>query len=333
MVDTADHALPPVQQPAGQGRRAAPRLVSIVVPVFNEIPNVGPLIEAVEAALGTQPYEILFVDDGSTDGTPAEIETHAARDDRICAVVLSRNFGHQHALAAGLRCARGDVVVTMDGDLQHPPGLIPTLIERWQEGANIVHTRRADTEDLPGFKRLTSRAFYRVFGWLSDVPLEPGMADFRLLDRRVVDELNRMQDGRLFLRALLRWMGYRSAIVPFTPGQRHAGRSKYTTRRMLRLATDGTLAFSTVPLRVGLLIGTATAVLSFIELLFVVIAWLMGRTVPGWASTVGVVAFLFGVLFILLGIQGQYILRLYEQARARPPFIIERIVRRTDERE
>ncbi len=333
MIDTADDNPPPVQQPLGQGRRAQPTLVSIVVPVFNEAPNVGPLIEAVEAALDAQPYEILFVDDGSTDGTLSEIEKHAVRDERICAVVLSRNFGHQHALAAGLRCARGDVAVTMDGDLQHPPTLIPTLIAHWRDGANIVHTRRADTDDLPGFKRLTSRAFYRVFGWLSDVPLEPGMADFRLLDRRVVDELNRMQDGRLFLRALLRWMGYRSATVPFTPDPRHAGRSKYTPRKMFRLATDGTLAFSTVPLRIGLLIGVVTAALSFLELLFVVIAWLMGRTVPGWASTVGIVAFLFGVLFILLGIQGQYILRLYEQARARPPFIIERIVRRSGERE
>jgi len=327
MMNAFNHTLPPIQPPLSGTQRAAPRLVSIVIPVYNEAPNIAPLAEAIGHALADQPHEILFVDDGSTDGTLAEIETLAAQQAHICAVVLARNFGHQHALAAGLSCTRGDVVVTMDGDLQHPPSLIPTLIDRWRRGANIVHTRRADTEDLPGFKRLSSRAFYRIFSRLSDVPLEPGTADFRLLDRRVVDELNRMRDGRLFLRALVRWMGYRSDTVVFTPDRRHAGRSKYTLRKMLRLAADGTFAFSTVPLRVGLVIGAITAALSFFELIFVLIAWLAGMTVPGWASTVGVVSFLFGVLFILMGIQGQYILRLYEHARARPPFIIERIIR------
>ncbi|HSW45314.1 MAG TPA: glycosyltransferase family 2 protein [Phycisphaerae bacterium] len=319
--------LPPVQPPGQTGRRQPPRLVSIVVPVYNEAPNIQPLAEAVDRALGPQPYEILFVDDGSIDNTFREIDALAAEDPRVCGLGLSRNFGHQFALAAGMLVARGEVVVTMDGDLQHPPSLLPTLIQRWQDGASIVHTRRTDTGDLPPFKRVTSKVFYRLFSLFCGVPLDPGMADFRLLDRHVVDEINRMKEGQLLLRAVVRWMGYRSEVVPFVVGRRHAGRSKYTLRHMWRLAVNGMLSFSTIPLRVGLAIGAITALLSFIELAFVVVSWLRGNTVPGWASTIGIVAFLFGVLFILLGIQGQYILRLYEQARARPTFIIERIVR------
>ena len=324
--------LPVPLRPGSAGRREPPGLVSVVVPLYNEAPNVRPLAQAVDQALVGHRYELVIVDDGSTDGTDGEIDALAAADPRICGVSLSRNFGHQYALAAGLLVARGDVVVTMDGDLQHPPGLIPTLIERWQGGANIVHTRRADTDDLPLFKRVTSRIFYRLFSTLTGVPIEPGMADFRLLDRQVVDELNRMREGQLLLRAIFRWMGYRSDVVPFVVDRRHAGASKYTFRKMWRLAWNGMLSFSTIPLRIGLALGAVTALLSFVELAFVVVSWFRGQTVPGWASLLGVNAFLFGVLFILLGIQGQYILRLYEQARARPTFIIERIVRQQIDR-
>lgn len=326
------NGVPAPLRPGSAARREPPGLVSVVVPIYNEAPNVRPLAQAVDQALAGQGYELILVDDGSTDGTVGEVDALAAADPQVCGVSLSRNFGHQNALAAGLLVARGNVVVTMDGDLQHPPGLIPTLIERWQAGANIVHTRRADTDELPPFKRITSRIFYKLFSALTGVPIEPGMADFRLLDRQVVDELNRMREGQLLLRAIFRWMGYRSDVVPFVVDRRHAGASKYTLRKMWRLAWNGVLSFSTIPLRIGLAIGTITALLSFVELAFVVIAWFCGQTVPGWASLLGVNAFLFGVLFILLGIQGQYILRLYEQARARPTFIIERIVRQQSDR-
>ena len=303
-------------------------MVSIVVPACNEAPNIRPLAEAILLALESQHYELIFVDDGSTDGTFREIDALAASDPRVCGVSLSRNFGHQYALAAGMQVARGDVVITMDADLQHPPSLLPVLIERWRAGANIVHTRRTDTDDLPAFKRLTSLMFYKLFSLCCGVTIEPGTADFRLLDRQVVDELNRMKEGQPLFRAMCQWIGYRSDVVPFVVGKRHAGQTKYTFRKMWQLATSGMLSFSTIPLRVGLTIGIGTALLSFAELAFVIISWFLGKTVSGWASILGVIAFLFGVLFILLGIQGQYILRLYEQVRSRPFFIIERIVRR-----
>ena len=327
MTYDAAGTLPPVSEPGSTGRRQGPGLVSLVIPAYNEAPNIRPLAEAVGQALADQHYELVFVDDGSSDETFREIDALAAADPRVCGVSLSRNFGHQYALAAGLLVARGDVVVTMDADLQHPPSLLPALIERWRAGANIVHTRRMDTEDLPAFKRLTSHLFYRLFSLCCGVAIEPGAADFRLLDRQVVDELNRMREGQPLFRAMCRWIGYRSDAVPFVVGKRFAGRSKYTLRRMWRLAVNGMLSFSTIPLRVGLTVGAITALLSFAELAFVMISWFRGETLPGWASILGVVAFLFGVLFILLGIQGQYILRLYEQVRSRPSFIIERIVR------
>lgn len=329
MHHDAGPTLPPVSQP-GHTARQAPALVSIVVPACNEAPNIRPLAEAVAEALDDQPYELLFVNDGSTDDTFGEIDRLAATDARVCGVSLSRNFGHQYALAAGLLVARGDVVITMDADLQHPPSLLPVLIERWQAGANIVHTRRTDTDDLPPLKRITSWMFYRLFSLCCGVPIEPGTADFRLLDRQVVDELNRMKEGRPLFRAMCRWIGYRSDVVPFVVGRRHAGHTKYTFRRMWKLAADGMLSFSTIPLRVGLTLGIITALLSFAELAFVLVSWYGGKTtVAGWASILVVVTFLFGILFIILGIQGQYILRLYEQARSRPPFVIERIVRKT----
>lgn len=317
-----------VRTPGDRAPRRPPGLVSIVVPAYNESENVSVLACAVGDALGDQPYELIFVDDGSDDDSFDRIETLAAEDARICGLSLSRNFGHQYAISAGLAYACGDVVITMDADMQHPPSVIGRLIECWRGGANIVHTRRIDSLETGFVKRLTSRAFYRVFSLLCGVSIEPGMADFRLLDRMVVDEFNATREGRPFLRAMFAWMGYKSAVVTFDVGKRFSGRTKYSWRKMMKLASDGILSFSTMPLRIGLGLGVVTATLSFIELGYVLVAHLRGDTVPGWASTVGVLSLLFGILFVILGIQGQYLLRLYERANARPPYIVERIVRR-----
>lgn len=303
-----------------------PTLVSVVAPLYNESANLVPLTEAIDEALHGLPYELILVDDGSTDGTLAVIEMLAARDARVAGLSLSRNFGHQYALAAGLSRARGQAIVTMDGDLQHPPALLPELVDKWRQGYNVVQALRRDSKKTGVLKRWTSRAFYRFFSVLSGIRIDPGASDYRLIDRVVLDELLKMHEGQLFLRGLLAWMGYREARVPYDAPARLAGKSKFTLRKMLRLAKSGLFSFTTVPLRIGIFVGLLTALLSFVELIYVCIVQLSGRAVPGWASTVGVLSLLFGVLFVLLGIQGEYIIRIYERVQHRPSFLIERVV-------
>lgn len=318
-----------ISEPGVGAQRPRPALASIVVPVYNESGNLAVLAEAVARALPDQPYELIFVDDGSRDATFEEIDRLAAGNPSICGVRLSRNFGHQYALSAGLRQARGQVVIMMDGDMQHPPSVLPELIAQWRQGYNIVQAQRHDTRQTSWFKRTTSRMFYRLFGALCGIPMDPGMADFRLVDRMVLDELLAMQEGQLFLRGLIAWMGYRRAVVPFEVGQRYSGRSKYTLRKMLRFAKSGIFAFSAVPLRIAIVVGLLTALFSFAELMFVVYVHFFSdaKTQAGWASTVAIMSLLFGVLFLLIGLQGEYILRIYERVQRRPPFLIERIVR------
>ena len=311
-------------------QRPQPRLLSIVVPAHNEEGNVGPLAEAIAAALGGIPWELIVVDDGSTDGTFGSVAALAAADGRVRGLSLTRNFGHQAALAAGLAAAQGDAIVMMDGDMQHPPRLLPEFVARWREGHDVVQGRREDDPSLPGWKRVTSRLFYRVFSFLCGLRVDPGAADFRLIDRRVLEELLKMQEGRVFFRGIFAWMGYAPAVVSFRADPRHSGSSQYSFRRMLKLATSGILSFSAVPLRLSIIVGLVTAVLSFCELLFVLIAWLLGSTQPGWASTMGVLSLLFGLLFLLLGVQGEYILMIHERVRRRPTYIVQRRVGRPD---
>ncbi len=307
-------------------RRTAPASVVLVAPAFNEADALAAFCQAVRDALDGLPWKLLIVDDGSTDGTQQVLADLARDDSRIAGLILSRNFGHQYALAAGLSRADGEVVVTLDADGQHPPAVLPHLLDRWRDGANVVHTRRRDVLKLPLFKRLTSRAYYRLFSFLCGVRLEPGMADFRLLDRRVVRQLNAMTSGQVFLRGMIAWMGYRSAVVDYDVAPRLAGRSKYTFRRMFSIAGTGIFSFSTVPLRLSILLGLVTAGLAFAELIYVLVAWIFFDTVRGWASTLVVVTFLFGLLFLILGLQGEYLLRIFQRSQQRPSFLIERTV-------
>jgi dolichol-phosphate mannosyltransferase len=314
---------PPALRP--QLLRPQPELVSIVVPVFNEAENIPTLVARLRDAMADVPFEIIFVEDGSDDGTAETIEKLAAEDACIRGLCLSRRFGHQYCLAAGLRYATGQVVVMMDGDLQHPPEVVPQLIDRWRAGFNIVQARRIDTEDASASRKRTSRLYYRLFRFLCGVPLEEGMADFCLLGRMVVDEINKVQEGQLFLRGLIAWMGYRRGVVEFTAPGRGAGRTKYGLGRMLHLAKSGILSFSSAPMRLGIGIGLVMSALSFLELIFVVVAKLGGWVeVPGWASTVGLLSLVFGVMFLLMGLQGEYLIRIYERVQRRPGFLVER---------
>lgn len=309
-----------------------PGLISVVVPLFNEAESLPTLLERLGEVLDGRDYELVLVDDGSDDATASRIEEASTRDGRVVGLILSRNFGHQYALSAGLAHARGQVVITMDGDLQHPPELIDTLLDRWAEGFNIVQTRRVETLDAPAAKNASSRWYYRFFRWLTGVPLEEGMADFRLLDRRVVEEINHVQEGQLFLRGLIAWMGYRRAVVDFVAPARHAGASKYSFARMCKLASAGMLSFSAAPMRLGIAVGLVMAGLSFLELLFVLIAWLAGHTLPGWASIMALMSGVFGVMFLLMGLQGEYLLKIYQRVQHRPGYLVEKVVGQSPEK-
>jgi glycosyltransferase involved in cell wall biosynthesis len=310
---------------APTGTAASPglsALVSVVVPAFNEGNNVGTLAAKIAEAMQGRPWELILVDDGSSDDTFARIADLARRDPRIRGLSLTRNFGHQYALAAGLRQARGEAVITMDADLQHPPALLPAMIDKWRDGYKVVQGVRQE-ESTPLFKRWTSRSFYTIFSLLSGIRLEPGTSDFRLIDRVVVDHINALDEGDLFLRGLLAWMGYRQARLPYQAGPRHSGASKYGLRKMLGLARMGIFAFSPMPLRIGTAIGLLMSALSLAELGYVLFAYLSGRTVPGWASTMALVSVLFAVLLLLVGMQGAYLLKIYERVQHRPRYIVE----------
>ena len=302
-------------------------MISIVVPAYNEESNLAVLyanVREVMDGLGdVDDWEIVIVDDGSTDATWKVIETLNAASGRVRGIRLSRNFGHQSALMAGLAAARGRAVISMDADLQHPPALLPQLVRKWQEGFQIVHAVRRDPPNVPWFKRVTSRLYYRVFTFLSGVEIEPGAADFRLLDRQVLDEILQFEEEGLFLRGIVRWVGYATASVPFDCQKRHAGTTKYGLRKMLTLGWHGVSAFSLVPLRIGIIIGLLSSTLAFISVGLAILGkWLDDSAIPGWASSVAISSFLFGVLFVFLAVLAEYVGRIAVEVRRRPRFLV-----------
>ena len=303
--------------------------VSIVVPAYNEEANLAELYSELLKVLSvlSVSWELIISDDGSTDRTWDAIVALHKKDKNVRGVRLSRNFGHQYALYAGLALAAGQAVISMDADLQHPPGLIPILIGRWREGYKIVLTVRLASNNVPLWKRTTSRLFYSLLSFLSAVRIEEGMADFRLLDRQVVATLLKCREGGLFLRGLVPWIGYPSCKVEYQPQRRFAGKTKYSLIKMLRFAWNGIVSFSVVPLRAGVVIGMITSFIAFGGILYALYAkFISGTAVPGWASAVSIISFLFGVLFVILGVMGEYIGRIFMEVRGRPRFVIDELV-------
>lgn len=305
-------------------------MISIVVPAHNEEHNLDVLYQRIRAQMespgaggGSADWELVIVDDGSRDGTWERVTSLAAADPHVRGVRLSRNFGHQNALLAGLAATRGEAVISMDADLQHPPELLPLLIEKWREGFQIVHAIRRDARSMPWSKRLSSRLYYRLFSYLSGVHLEPGSADFRLLDRQVLDEILKFKEEGLFLRGIVHWIGYATASVPFDCCQRHSGASSYDLRRMLRLAWHGISSFSLIPLRIAVFIGLLASTISFLGVGYAIVGWWIDRdVVPGWASTLAILSALFGLLFVVLAIFAEYLGRIVVEARGRPRFLV-----------
>lgn len=300
-------------------------VLSIVIPVYNEQNNIQHMVQRVlEATLALNlMMEIILVDDGSSDESWHIINQVCDQYDNVAGLKLSRNFGHQHALAAGLENAKGKAVISMDGDLQHPPELIPDMVDAWRRGNKIVNTQRMDKQVFSFFKRTSSRLFYSLFSKLSEVKLKPGSSDFRLIDRDVLATILSFGDADLFWRGAVQWVGYPNTTIPFVAEERYSGESKYTFKKMVKFASSAIVSFSTLPLKVGIWLGLVTSVLAFMELIYVVIAYQTGSTVPGWASAVGIMSLLFGIMFLCIGVMGIYLARIYAVLQRRPRFIIE----------
>jgi glycosyltransferase involved in cell wall biosynthesis len=301
-------------------------LVSIVAPLYNEEDNVAEFVAALKGVLGELQveYEIILVDDGSRDRTWQRIREQHEQNPRVRGLSLSRNFGHQNALFAGLHYARGEATITMDGDLQHPPALIPQMLAAWKAGHQVVTTVRSDSIDTGFFKQLTSRWFYRLFSRLTGVLLSTGMSDFRLLDKCSRAAILEMRDTDLFLRGMVSWLGFSPATIPFQADPRNAGKTKYTLKKMVRLSTGAMLAFSMIPLKLGIWVGFATSTLAFAEIIYVVVQHFRGNTVAGWASVMTVMSLMFGVSFILLGTIGLYLGKIFEILKGRQRFVVSR---------
>lgn len=320
--------IPVIRSPALRPKpRPSDPLVSIVVPVLDEEGCVEELAGRIREAMKSSStrYELIFVDDGSRDATPERILALSESDPAVKWIRFTRSFGHQAALAAGLEFARGDVAVTMDGDLQHPPELLPQLLEAWRKGADVVHTVRRQPAGAPhSAKERVGGLFYRVLAVLARVPVIPASADFRLLDRRVMDAFNALEERFLYTRGLIPWLGFEETRVEYEVGERFAGRSKYRLWSMIRLGLDGIFSFSVLPLRLISLLGLFTTLVGIGYGIFWLVAFVMGRIEgSGWTSLVVLILVFGGVQLLSIGIVSEYVGRTYEEVKRRPRYVIE----------
>ena len=305
-------------------------LLSVVVPVLNEEDNIPELIRRLRTTLdGVLPFEVIFVDDGSTDRTWRLLVSLHAEDPRIKSLRLARTFGHQAAISAGLRAATGDAVVVMDGDLQDAPEVVPEFVKRWLDGDDVVYAIR-QSRQASWLKRVAYHVFYRVLAQISavDLPLDSG--DFSLMDRRVIDVLNAMPERTRFVRGMRGWAGFRQSGVPCDRGDRFAGRTKHTYSALVRLALDGFFGFSNKPLQLASALGLAMSGVTFtLALALVVLSIVASGPLPATTVLLLAVVFIGGVQLICLGILGEYVGRIYDEVRARPPFVVAAIVGET----
>lgn len=304
-------------------------LVSLVIPVYNEAGVIEATHAKIAAVLESLPYDfrIYYVDDGSTDETNAALTALAAQDERIRILTLSRNFGHQAALTAGLDQAEGDIIISMDGDGQHPAAMIPEMIELVRQGYDIVQAQRIEQEQAFSFKKATSGAFYTLINKISGTRIQPGAADFRALSRQALDALKSMPEYHRFLRGMIAWMGFKSVVLPYHEEKRMAGKSKYSLGKMVRLASDAIFSFSLMPLYIGLSAGGIFILLAAAQIIYVLVLWLTGqydKIVPGWSSLMAVMLIASGIVMILLGFIGVYVGYIFQEVKHRPKYILKK---------
>ncbi|MDQ6836514.1 MAG: glycosyltransferase family 2 protein [Actinomycetota bacterium] len=310
--------------PPSESRRAAGELelLSVVAPVYNEDGTIEEFFSRVCSALEGVQFELVLVDDGSTDGSPLILDRLAQSDTRVRVVHLSRNFGHQTALTAGLDHAQGDAVVMLDADLQDPPELIGTMLDHWRAGCDVVYAVREHREGESRFKLTTARWFYRLFDKLAQVELQHNSGDFRLLDRRALNALLSMRERNRFLRGMTVWVGYTQAAVPYSRDPRYAGETKYTLSKMLRFSLDAVSSFSHQPLQLATLLGFAISTLAFIAIPVVAVLRVLGSYLPGFSALTIVVLLLGGIELIAIGIIGEYVGRIYDEVKGRPLYLV-----------
>lgn len=303
--------------------------IDLVIPVFNEAGVVEQTHASICKVIDGLPYEftIYYVNDGSEDDTAKCLAVLAEADQRIVVLELARNFGHQAALTAGLDASNGDFVITMDGDGQHPPEMIPQMIELFKQGYDIIQAQRIEEGERFSFKKMTSLGFYALINRISGTRILPGAADFRGMSRQVVEALKSMPEYHRFLRGMISWMGYRSVILPYHETSRVGGESKYSLGKMLRLAMDAIFSFSLMPLYIGLSAGGLFFCLAALEMVYVLSFWVTGRTsnlAPGWSSLMFVILIVSGMLMILLGFIGVYVGYIFQEVKRRPVYLLKR---------
>ena len=309
---------PPIPQ---DGPRSL-KLLSVVAPIYNEEALIDEFYGRVCSALEGLQFELVLVDDGSTDGSSAALDRLASTDPRVRVVYLSRNFGHQTALTAGLDHARGDAVVMLDADLQDPPELITRMLDHWRAGCDVVYAVREKRDGETRFKLSTARWFYRLFDKLAQVELQPNSGDFRLLDRPALDALLSMRERNRFLRGMTVWVGYTQAAVPYKRDPRYAGETKYTLSKMLRFSLDAISSFSHRPLQLATLLGFVISTLAFIAIPLVIVLRILGSYLPGFGSLTIAVLLLGGIQLIAIGIIGEYVGRIYDEVKGRPLYLV-----------
>jgi len=310
------------------------KCVSLVVPFYNEEQGVAGFEEGLRPALAALPdydFEIVCVDDGSADGTLEKLKTVAARDPRYVVIELSRNFGKEAALTAGIDHATGDAVIPMDADLQDPPELIAELVAQWRDGAEVVLARRADRSSDTYLKRSVSGMFYRIYNRLSDIELPENVGDFRLMDRVAVDALKQLPEQQRFMKGLFAWVGFKTRSIEYRRPPRAAGQTKFTGLRLWNFALDGITSFSTLPLRVWTYLGAIGALVSFSYGAYILLRTLIrGVDVPGYASLLAATLFVGSLQLLSIGILGEYIGRIYLESKRRPKYIVRSMHRRAN---
>jgi glycosyltransferase involved in cell wall biosynthesis len=302
--------------------------IDLVIPIFNEVESIEQTYQDVCAVIDslTHNFRFIYVDDGSNDGTVDTLRSICAKDPRVSLIELSRNFGHQAALTAGMDASQGDLMISMDGDGQHPPQMIPQMIDLIQNGYDIVQTQRIEDDGLVSFKKITSNFFYWLINKISGTQVVQGAADFRAMNRNALNGLRSMPEYHRFLRGMISWMGYKSVILPYHEPVRIAGKSKYSLGKMLRLASDAIFSFSLAPLYIGLSAGLIFFILAGAQLTYVLILWLTNNTdnvVPGWSSLMGILLIASGIIMILLGFIGVYVGYIFQEVKRRPVYLVK----------